>query len=152
MERYPPSGAGDQRPVLAKIINQWGVACPNRVFARGTATYLYVFGYPLEYAEWRFTSACNGHVCHGDELPYVFQSAWNNLTGIGQRISFDIATAWTNFGKSGDPNRPIQLPVRWPSMSSNDSYLFFQDPLNVRMNYLKEDCDFWDSIGYKSSF
>ncbi len=26
---------------------------------------------------------------------------------------------------------------------------YFQDPLQVEVDYLKSDCDFWDSIGYK---
>jgi hypothetical protein len=30
--------------------------------------------------------------------------------------------------------------------------LYFQDPLEVRENYLKDDCDFWDTIGYWKDF
>jgi hypothetical protein len=41
------------------------------------------------------------------------------------------------------------VPTPWPKATSgNETYLYFQDPLEVRENYLKDDCDFWDTIGY----
>jgi hypothetical protein len=27
--------------------------------------------------------------------------------------------------------------------------MYFQDPLQVREDYMRSDCDFWDEIGYK---
>jgi len=30
--------------------------------------------------------------------------------------------------------------------------MYVQDPLEVRENYLKDDCDFWDEIGYRKEF
>lgn len=149
LERYPPDGIGDQRPIFAKVITQWGFSCPNRVFARKAASYLYVFGYPPDFDGWLFTPECKGHVCHGDELSYMFESAWNNFTDAGRRVSRNMATYWTNFGKNVDPNQPIALAVQWPRAGINESYLYIQDPFDVRQNYLREDCDFWDTIGYK---
>jgi hypothetical protein len=30
--------------------------------------------------------------------------------------------------------------------------MYFHDPLEVGENYLKDDCDFWDEIGYQKEF
>jgi carboxylesterase type B len=149
LERYPPEGMGDQRPLFAKILTQWVFACSTRVFARKAGSYLYVFGYPPDFDGWLFVPECKGHVCHGDELSYMFESAWYNFTDAGRRVSQSMATSWTNFGKSQDPNQPVSLRLQWPRASINESYLYFQDPFDVRKDYLKEDCDFWDTIGYK---
>ena len=149
LERYPPTITNDQRPLFAKIITQWGFACPNRILARKTDAYLYVFGYPPDFGAWQFSPLCKGHVCHGDELPYLFGSAWSNFTNVGRRVSQSMSLFWTNFGSSQDPNQPISLPVSWPKAGADERYLYFQEPLEIRNSYLKDECDFWDTIGYK---
>ncbi|CAF1093936.1 unnamed protein product [Adineta ricciae] len=150
LEHYPPDSVTDVRPLLSRIATQWVFACSNRVFSRKAASYSYVFGYPLDFDGWGNETYCNGHVCHGAELPFLFESAWTNFTDAGRRVSQSMATYWTNFAKSQDPNEPIRVDTQWPRLSSgNEKYMYFQDPLQVRENYLKNDCDFWDNIGYK---
>lgn len=149
LERFPPSGE-DQRLLLSRIATQWVFACSNRAFARKAASYSYVFGYPLDFDGWGKDSFCNGHVCHGGELPYLFESSWLNFTDAGRRVSESMATYWTNFAKSQDPNQPVRVPTPWPRLTTaNESYMLFEDPLHVPQGYLKDDCDFWDRIGYK---
>lgn len=148
-ERYPPVLGQDQRPLLSKIATQWVFACPTRIFARKASTYSYLFGYPLISDEKQNKSICYEHVCHGDELPFLFESRWLNFTDAGRRVSQSMATYWTNFAKTQNPNQPLQVPILWPKViNSNESYIYFQDPLEVRENYLKDECDFWDEIGY----
>lgn len=150
-QRFPPI-SGDQRPLLSRLATEWVFACSNRAFARKAGSYMYAFGYPLDFDGWGNESFCNGHVCHGGELPFVFESTWDNFTDAGRRVSQSVATYWTNFAKSQDPNEPARVPVPWPRFSSgNEPYLYFQDPLQVNQSYLKADCDFWDEIGYKKS-
>ncbi len=73
-----------------------------------------------------------------------------NFTDAGRRVSQGMATYWSNFAKSQDPNEPLRVPIRWPRASTgNETYMYFQDPLQVQQSYLKSDCDFWDTIGYK---
>ena len=61
-----------------------------------------------------------------------------------------MATYWTNFTNSNDPNEPVRVPIPWSCMTTgNETYMYFQDPLQIGQNYLKSDCDFWDDIGYK---
>ena len=149
IEQYPPDGTDDQRPLMSRIITEWVFACSTRVFAKGAPSYMYAFGYPPDFDGWSISRYCKGHVCHGDELPYLFESAWNNVTDAGRRLSQNMTTYWTNFGKSLNPNQPVPLPITWSRLNENGTYLYFQDPLEIRHDYLKKDCDFWDSIGYK---
>lgn len=150
LERYPPDSATDVRPLLSRIATQWVFACSNRVFSRKAASYNYVFGYPLDFDGWGNETFCNGHVCHGAELPFLFESTWVNFTDAGRLISQSMATYWTNFATSQDPNEPVAVTPAWPRTSSgNEKYMFFQNPLQVQESYLKNECDFWDSIGYK---
>jgi carboxylesterase type B len=149
-ERYPPDSVSDLRPLLSRIATQWVFACSNRIFARKAASYAYVFGYPLDFDGWGNETFCNGHVCHGTELPFLFESEWTNFTDAGRRVSESMATYWANFATSQDPNEPLRVATPWPRVTTgNETYMYFQDPLQVQENYLKSDCDFWDSIGYK---
>jgi len=150
LQRFPPVGEGDQRALFSRLLTQWVFACSTRIFARKAANYSYVFGYPYDYDGWETLSFCNGHVCHGGELVYVFESKWVNFTDVGRRISQSMATYWTNFAKTQDPNEPVHFGISWPKMNSgNETYLYFQNPLEVKESYLNDECDFWDSIGYK---
>ncbi|CAF0973312.1 unnamed protein product [Rotaria sordida] len=150
LERFPPQGTGDQRLLLASLGTRWVFACSTRVFARKAATYTYVFGYPLDFDGWDNLTFCIGHVCHGSELPYVFESGWVNFTDAGRKLATNLVTYWTNFGKTHDPNQPVTPSLSWPKTSiGSEQYMYFQNPLQVEENYLKDDCDFFDKIGYK---
>ncbi|CAF3202849.1 unnamed protein product [Rotaria socialis] len=150
LERYPPSELDDQRPLISKIATQWVFACPTRIYARKAASYSYVFGFPLDFDGWENETFCNNHVCHAGELPYTFASAWVNFTDAGKRVATSMTNYWTNFAKTNDTNRPVAQSIVWPQMNTDESYLYFQDPLDIRAAYLKDDCDFWDKIGYKT--
>lgn len=150
LERFPPLGTDDHRPLLAAVGTRWVFACSTRVFARKAASYTYAFGYPLDFDGWENLTFCNGHVCHGSELPYVFQSGWVNFTDAGRKLSTSLAAYWTNFGKTHDPNQPVTQPIVWQRASDPDEpYIYFQNPIQNGNNYLKDDCDFFDQIGYK---
>ena len=152
IELYPPDGSDDQRLVLSKIVTDWIFACSTRIYAQKSPSYMYAFGYPPDFDGWSLSRYCKGHVCHGDELPYLFESAWYNITDAGRRVSQHMATYWTNFAKTRDPNRPVPVPIPWPILNENKSYIYLQDPIELRENYQKEYCDFWDTIGYKHNF
>jgi carboxylesterase type B len=150
LERYPPIESDDQRPLLTRIGTPWVFSCTNRIIARQTTAYSYVFAYPLDFDGWENSTFCNGHVCHGGDLPYLFESFWSNFTDSGRLLSSSMATYWSNFGKSMNPNLPVPLPIAWPKMSTEvEPYILFQNPIEIRTDYLKDDCDFFDKIGYK---
>ena len=147
LEHYPPISGGDQRSNIAHVATHWIFSCSTRVFARKAATYSYVFGYPYNQI---ISSNCADHACHGDEVPYIFESFWQRFSDIGRYISQGMATYWTNFAKSENPNDPSSVPLSWPKVTSgNETYMFIQNPFQLGQNYLKDKCDLWDQIGYK---
>jgi carboxylesterase type B len=147
IEHFPPEGSGDQRPLLSKIATRWVFACTNRIIARRASAYMYAFNYPLDFDGWENATYCNGHTCHGVELPYLFESFWVNFTDTGRQLSTTVATYWTNFGKTMNPNQPIKQAVSWPKMTdSSEPFIYLQNPVQVQMDYLKDDCDFLDRL------
>ena len=149
-ERYPPTGEGDQRRLVARLCTQSVFACSTRIFARNAANYTYAFGYPVNMENSQYSITCRGGACHGDELTFIFESNWAGFTDADRRVSQSMATYWTNFAKSTDPNEPLRVPLIWPNITTeNETYIFIQDPLQIGQGYLKSDCDFWDEIGYR---
>lgn len=147
VERYPPEGTGDQRPLLSKLGTAWVFACTNRIIARHANAYMYAYGYPLDFDGWENITYCVGHVCHGTDLAYLFEAYWVNFTDAGRQLSQSIATYWTNFGKSMDPNLPVGQSVVWPKLSNvSEPYIYLQNPVQIKMDYLKDDCDFFDHL------
>ncbi|CAF4623735.1 unnamed protein product, partial [Rotaria sp. Silwood2] len=150
--KYPPQGLGDQRPLLAKLVTQWVFACPTRFIARKVNAFTYAFGYPLHTNGLINAGACEAHACHGFDLAFLFEAFWLNSTANDQYISQTMANYWTNYAKTKNPNNPVLVPVTWTQLGANpEKYLYFQNPVQIITNYLKSDCDFWDTIGYSNT-
>ncbi|CAM4878821.1 unnamed protein product [Rotaria socialis] len=150
VEHFPPDQVNDQRPLLARLFTQWTFTCSSRLFARkAPIAYTHVFTYPPITNGASNSSVFQGHVCHGDELYFLFEALRANLTAAGRRLSSNFANYWTNYAKSQDLNQPIQVPLIWPRFHNDVmKYLCFQDPIETMDNYFKDDCDFCDKIGY----
>ncbi|CAF4484952.1 unnamed protein product [Rotaria socialis] len=150
VEHFPPDEVNDQRPLLARLFTQWTFTCSSRLFARkAPIAYTHVFTYPPITNGASNSSVFQGHVCHGDELYFLFEALRANLTAAGRRLSSNFANYWTNYAKSQDLNQPIQVPLIWPRFHNDVmKYLCFQDPIETMDNYFKDDCDFCDKIGY----
>ena len=134
--------------------------------------WLYVWDHALSFPGWGHVTECRGRVCHGSELIYLFHTEWagNYTFTAGERaLSELIMDFWTNFAKSGNPNNAVQpggLPVggrgrgrgrgpgdrlRWPVYSRDGGWpnLRFKSPASeVETDYKRENCDFWDTVGY----
>ncbi|EFA83285.1 hypothetical protein PPL_04075 [Heterostelium album PN500] len=97
---------------------------------------------------------CTHKNCHGDEVPYVF----NSFKEIGypateeeEKISHMMSNYWTNFIMTGDPNIGYHVPVRWPTYEPS---LTADNCLNINSNakpynFDKEFqiCDVFDEFG-----
>ncbi|XP_066288307.1 putative inactive carboxylesterase 4 [Branchiostoma lanceolatum] len=108
--------------------------------------------------EWKF---CNGHVCHGEDIPFVFQTPLlANLTfnTDEQHMADTIAYHYGNFAHTGDPNKPAHninstnngkpKVVNWPNSTNGHFYgLNITTPeSNLLDNYRHERCDVLDSL------
>lgn len=93
---------------------------------------------------------------HRSELPFVFHAAqpFFSFTTQEQTLSLQTITYWTNFAKTGDPNKGSELPqnVTWPVYSTaTDPHMSFQTPqVKVETGLRNKYCDFWDTIGYQN--
>ena len=143
---------------LANVFTDYMFTCPNRQFASraGNARklYMYLFNQTTNFNFWEnpnqiHVPACKGKVCHADELPYVFNTAWalgKKFETEEEKLSQTIGGLWASFAKSQSPGSA------WPLFNPNKSYQVWRDfsssiendPLNAIAN-----CTLWDNIGYQ---
>lgn len=160
LQTYPPTVAPDQRDGLQIPATDFIFTCSTRNFTRnvlkqnGGRVWTYVYDHAFSFPGWGRFSFCEGHVCHGSEIPFVFQSAKIGnftMTPDELKLSNSLITYWSNFAKTGDPNRGAPVTLQWPAFKSDSLWpqMFFATPKNsVKSSYRKEFCDFWDSLGY----
>jgi acetylcholinesterase/cholinesterase len=141
--------------------------CPLRNITRGMQQTLGVDTVPI--SEYRFDhvisfdpwgpdySFCVGKVCHGSELPFVFNVFGTkdinyDSTADEKKLTVDISDAWANFinSKSGDANSPLTVPMTFPALTpNNDEIVLLDEPgYNNVEDPRKEQCDMWDTFGY----
>eukprot|EP01132_Coremiostelium_polycephalum_P007537 gene7537-9265_t len=148
--------------LLSRIGTDYIFVCPTRNAAAAISkTGLPVFTYQLQH----ITSfnvyvgqfpQCADAVCHGLELPYVFDTASEGgftFQPDEQALSLQTINYWTNFAKNGNPNIGNPINVQWPSYNSQtDLSLILQTPPQPESNLLKPFCDVWDSLGYQNGW
>ncbi|XP_078573015.1 crystal protein-like [Branchiostoma floridae x Branchiostoma japonicum] len=167
LREYKPPQTSDYRPFLSQAATDWIFVCSTRNVIRNAVAsgeqdaWLYVFDHVWSFANfWNDASFCNGHVCHGEDIPFVFQP--NHLVNISftpdeQVLADTMAYHYGNFAHTGDPNKlsphvcipnnVLKSPLNWPKYNEADHYpnMNFTTPHNVVVHaYNKEKCDFWD--------
>jgi len=159
----PPSQYNDTRGVMSTLGTDYIFLCPLRNAIRqmsnfSTSVYYYHFNHAFtNFDPWGPNyQECVGNVCHGSELPYIFNSAeighlythylWSSQEAV---LANQISTFWGNFATSGSPNTPYNVALPWPVyQQSLDQDLEFATPSVVETNYRESNCDFWDTLGY----
>ncbi|XP_060073110.1 crystal protein-like [Ylistrum balloti] len=163
LEMYPPVHIKDEREDLQHASTDFIFSCSKRNFSRvalnqnKNVVFNYVFDHAFSFDGWgpNFT-CCKGHVCHGSEIPYMFQPVFKNMTlDADEKVMADsLAKYWSNFVKTGNPNKGGTSPIlQWPEYNNvtNFSALQFSTPRNyIVVNVKQELCDFWDTVGYKA--
>lgn len=160
--RYKCASEKDCTQALANVLTDYDFSCANRYLGVKTsqtastpAVYAYFFSQVSSFNFWPGVPACKGKVCHGDELPYVF----NTPSAVCQEDSFndselglakDMGGYWTSFDKD---HPPVSSSGPWSVFGSTQSYMSLKvspenvtDPLRTVAN-----CDLWDKIGYEPS-
>ncbi|KAL4234710.1 hypothetical protein ACF0H5_006352 [Mactra antiquata] len=157
---YPPKpDENDFRDSLSLIVTDSLFLCPtmnasiNMVQNGDVNVFAYLFDHAtVEHGGWGKDSFCEGHVCHAEELGFLFGNHLaGNPTPDEVILSETLMIYWTNFAHSLDPNIGKYSPaMTWPAFRPNSTHiLHFQTPQNnILGNYRKEYCDVWDKIGY----
>jgi len=131
----------------------FAAAFTNRDHAKNV--YMYHFQHRTVNSPWPMWSG----VMHGDEIAYVFGDPFRrvgavNYTDKERMLSVDIMTYWSNFAKTGDPNKflngswvPSLRGVYWPVHSHTDrEYLEIQTVRHNNKSAFKvKECQFWKS-------
>ena len=159
----PMDQRNDTRAVISALGTDYIFLCPVRNVTRQIsgdnvpAFYYHFDHYFTNFNPWGPDyPECVDMVCHGSELPYIFNSAQigHQFTGYvwseGEaELSALISTYWGNFATSHNPNSPKPVSLTWPQYSqSTDQDLKFATPSSVETGYESSHCDFWDNLGY----
>uniref|UniRef100_K1QHR6 Carboxylic ester hydrolase n=1 Tax=Magallana gigas TaxID=29159 RepID=K1QHR6_MAGGI len=96
---------------------------------------------------------------HGDELAYVFgfpssmqtgPSFQNTLPSEEVFLAETIMTYWTNFAKTGDPNKPAAVPLVWPKFDNHSEYhLTLNTKLSIQNKMLATRTALWTELALK---
>jgi len=126
LKAYPPDANGAIRQSARDVMREASFGWHTWVWAKlqnergGSPAYVYYMDQRPPYAADSRNADVAG-VPHGAELPYVFKKLeltplpW---TDADRRISEAMATYWTHFAKTGNPNS-AELP-RWPAFTAKD--------------------------------
>jgi carboxylesterase type B len=163
MSKYSSMDTTDFRDVLVELSTDFIFTCTARNVTRSlqklghtAGMYTYIYNHALSFQGWKNFSFCQGHVCHGSELPFLFHTphlAGFNMTSEEEKLSSELIHYWTNFAYTSNPNEgPHAVDINWPAYHSNqiqEWYMHFQTPNNeVLTQYRKGYCQFWNNIGY----
>jgi carboxylesterase type B len=148
------------------MANDYIFFCPTRNATMNAAKsaaplWTYAFNQSFSFPAWGPDYAfCNGHVCHGSELPYLFNTAQllgYKFTPQETELTQVMSNYWANFAMTGNPNLgPFRTPVSWPQYNSTNHYSSLNmSPPNYRIvsdALVSKNCDFWDQIGYRKGW
>ena len=133
--RYKWRQFPDIRLSMAHLASYYIMTCSNRAVARALSqsgnqqVYYYLFDHVMSFSKGAWGpnyTYCDHYSCHGEELPFVWQTA--GLGGLQYTkaelaMSKSIGAAWTNLAKSmSSPNKPEVLSPSWPAWGTAKNY------------------------------
>jgi carboxylesterase type B len=118
--------------------------------------YIYRFKHVLSFDCWGPDyQFCKGVVCHGSELPFVFNVFTDGTityypTADEKQLSQDLVNAWANFIKNSNPNSNLAVPAYFPQYSASaDGLVVLDEPGSEDQAHVRDSyCNMWDQIGF----
>jgi carboxylesterase type B len=155
----------DYHDTISQILADYAFTCPLRNMSRALLlagnpnVYSYIFDYILKangtlYGSSNWAPECYNRVCHKSEMPFVFNPSGVStiqFTNDEQTFAQLIGSYWTNFGKTGDPNKPVSVSPSWNNFTTatNTSLHLTLNASTNWNNYRGQPfCDYWDRLGY----
>lgn len=142
-----PAIEGDNRSRIAQIATDYFFYCPNRFIALKSTAPVYHYDYAHVSANSIAPTnpLCAGKACHGDELPFSFNTLGSSsaVTDADRSVAKAMTDDWGAFVRS-------QMPVsaNWKRFTAQGeaSYTITSNP---RANVGDAGrCGFWDEFGY----
>ena len=163
LERYDAPWQGDSSELFGQLLTDYIFSTANHRILEGHAAsnndapaWGYYFTQGVSFVV--FGSEIEPeYALHGDEIPFVFNTATlvnGSFTPAEQTLSQQMGHYWTNFAKTGSPNKPFkenppELPS-WPAANAeNLRYMQLGIPTKVIDDPFTEISQFWDPIGYQ---
>ncbi|XP_072043225.1 acetylcholinesterase-like [Amphiura filiformis] len=142
--------------------------CPTDAFLRASEnadSNMYLYHLTHHPSASIFNTPWSG-ACHADELVFIFGAHFHpespfNLTEEEAKMSMQMMKFWSNFAKTGNPNKEseaeeeISSDLRWPKFtSSNPSYKNMSLLMNNGRALKAKECRFWNNYlpTFKSFF
>lgn len=156
----PKGQAEDNIPTMGKLINDFMFACANRYTATeavkkaqsGVGVYAYEFTQQSTFNIWAaLVPVCATEVCHGAELPYVFDTPPKSFTTAENKTSELMMAYWGGFGHSGHNPNGAGAAFTWPDFSQKEYVVIDQPPSTMSSAVFDQthNCSaLWDGIGY----
>ena len=122
MTRYPVSRGDNARSRCCDLANAAGLRAGMFPFADALAAAgLSVYAYRFDAVDPMLRHSSVG-VPHASDIKYVFHGFTDELRASPEALAdaLFVRDAWTNFVKTGDPNRGTKLPVRWEPYTTGD--------------------------------
>jgi carboxylesterase type B len=159
-EQYPAADPTDTRPAVSTCGTDYIFICVNRNVTRNMAPlqprlWLYDYTHVASFSHYIWgqnMSFCWDQVCHGVELPFVFNTGAPFVTYTPDEVTLGLTLInyWANFAHNGDPNVGA-AEMFWPSYNATASMsLSFGIPNTIEQNFQQQKCDFWDTVGYNA--
>lgn len=89
-------------------------------------------------------------VAHRSLRSLCSAQAGRNFTAAETALSTQMSLYWSNFAKSGDPNKGLSVAPVWPSMTpgTRETMVFSTTAGGVTEDYHAAQCDYLDTVRF----
>ena len=170
---YNETSIQDNRNALVQIVTDELFTCGARFIAKSyreqkkIPVFAYNFGYGFVSKFWGpYAFCCEGHACHGAELPFVFDlfaepsMSYMHRHKADESVGAKTNAYWVEFIKTKDVDETTRLGpkglVPWPQYDPMGEQVWMNltattpntTTPNTTTNFRREECDMFDEFGY----